>query len=68
MTSAICKPFASIAIDEKKTALTLVLSVDSANEVLSKFTFVLSVVIAREKEKYGLGKKDRILVASLLFV
>lgn len=32
MTSAIYKPFASIAIDEKKTALTPGSSVDSANE------------------------------------
>lgn len=32
MTSAICKRFASIAIDEKKTALTPGSSVDSANE------------------------------------
>jgi hypothetical protein len=32
MTSATCKRFASIAIGEKKTALTLVSSADSAND------------------------------------
>jgi ethanolamine utilization protein EutP (predicted NTPase) len=33
MTSAICKPFALIAIGEKKTVLTLVSSVDSAVKI-----------------------------------
>ena len=36
-------------------------------QVLSIFTFVLGVVIAREKEKSDSRKRDGILVASLLF-
>lgn len=36
-------------------------------QVLSIFTFVLGVVIAREKEKSDSRKRDSILVASLLF-
>ena len=36
-------------------------------QVLSIFTFVLGVVIAREKEKSNSRKRDGILVASLLF-